>query len=241
MIRVEHEFEVEGTREYVWSLVGDIHAFARCVPTLVEHEIVGPDRATGVVGVTLGAIPVRSRVDIEITERQAPELLLGKAVSYLGDTIVSQLRGGQAGSVPPDAVGTILMRLELHTAGERRTRLVFRCDVDAEGKLERIYQSILRLKADSLKAEFERNVKSALAAAAPLAATQPVASAAAASPAALERRAEPAGSHRGGPTAVTSGARTRRDQEEERPSLRRWVLSLVWRLVRRVLFGRGDR
>ncbi|MBI2897830.1 MAG: hypothetical protein HYY06_30000 [Deltaproteobacteria bacterium] len=225
MIEIRHEFEVDGARTRVWELVGNIDAFARCVPTLIEHEVQDDDRAVGIVGVTLGAIPIRSRVDIEVTERRPPERLRGRAVSYLGDTIATQIRKGQPGAVAADAVGRIDIVLDLEEAGER-TRLRFQCDVEAEGKLEKIYQSILRLKADALKAELERNVRAALAAPAPARARPPAAASASAA------AAGPTPAARGpawGPSPAPASPR------EREPSLGRWLLGLLWRRIYRLL------
>lgn len=167
MIHIEHEFEVAEPVERVWALVSDFDAFARCVPTLVEYRMVGPDRATGVVGVTLGAIPIRSRVDVEVTERRHMACIKGCAVSYLGETVAEQLRAGRPGQIASDEVGRIDIHLDLRPAESGGTRLVFISDVEAQGKLARIYQSIMKLKAEGLKRDFERKVREALRAAAP--------------------------------------------------------------------------
>lgn len=162
MITVCHEFDIDWPQDRVWSLISNFDAFARCVPTLVEHQTTGPDRATGVVGVTLGAIPVRSRVEVEVTERRPPHCLKGRAVSFLGETISEQLRQGRPGTVGIADVGRIEIHLDLTPLPSGGTHLRFVSEVVAEGKLARIYEAILRLKAEALKAEFERNIRQAL-------------------------------------------------------------------------------
>lgn len=163
MITIEDQFVIRRPLPEVWRFFDDFAGLAACVPTLQEFAIVSDREIEGKVGVTLGAIPVTSKVRIEVTEKRAPVCIQAFGVSYLGETIATQL-ARDAANYKVDDTGLLYLHLDLHDEGDGATRIMFCAGVEAEGKLRKMYESIIRLKVPAMKAEFRDKVGRALAA-----------------------------------------------------------------------------
>ena len=162
MITIEDQFIIRRPLADVWRFFDDFAGLAACVPTLQEFSIVSDREIEGKVGVTLGAIPVTSKVRIEVTEKRAPECIQAFGVSYLGETIATQL-ARNAANYKVDDTGLLYLHLDLRDEGGAGTRVMFCAGVEAEGKLRKMYESIIRLKVPAMKAEFRDKVGRALA------------------------------------------------------------------------------
>lgn len=161
MITIEDQFVVHRPLSEVWQFFDDFAGLAACVPTLQEFSIVSEREIEGKVGVTLGAIPVTSKVRIEVTEKREPTCIQAIGVSYLGETIATQL-ARDAGNYKVDDTGLLYLHLDLQDEGGAATRVMFCAGVEAEGKLRKMYESIIRLKVPAMKAEFRDKVARAL-------------------------------------------------------------------------------
>lgn len=155
MIHFEDKVEFDISIESMWKIVNDKEVMAKCIPTLKTYRIVDDDHVEGIVRVQLGLIPVESRVTLEVVERAAPYRVVGKGVSFIGESLASQVKGElKPGGVNKDSVGVFTVSVNLERNGFRKTQAVVTIDVEAEGKLKRIYDSIMAKKLPSLRAEF---------------------------------------------------------------------------------------
>lgn len=161
MIRLEARFLLKTPLERTWGFFADFHRFAQCIPTLKSYQLLDETKAEGKVGVKLGVLPVESRVYIEIKEKRAPECIKAEGISYLGETIVEQIRQGDAGRFDRDAVGRFQIHLDLREQTPH-SLVLFEAGVEAEGRLRRIYESIIKRKLPEMKKEFLEKVMGAL-------------------------------------------------------------------------------
>lgn len=161
MITIEDQFVINKPRSEVWAFFDDFNGLATCVPTLKEFELHGGNVIEGKVGVTLGAIPVTSKVHIEVTTKRAPECIQAHGLSYLGETIATQLAKGESKYQAEDT-GQLYLHLDLRDEGPGRTRVMLCAGVEAEGRLRKMYESIMRLKVPAMKQEFKDKVSAAL-------------------------------------------------------------------------------
>lgn len=162
MIKITHSFTVDCPIDDVWRFFNDFERLAPCIPTLKTYHFLDADHAEGKVGIQLGAIPVESAVTIQITERRAPCCIKAEGLSFLGATIQDQLKRGAPGSVSRDAVGKMSLHFDLREAEGGKTLILWEAGVEAEGKLRKIYDSIIRLKVPALQAEFQEKISAAL-------------------------------------------------------------------------------
>jgi carbon monoxide dehydrogenase subunit G len=163
MITIEDQFVIAKPLPEVWAFFDNFEGLATCVPTLKEFKLTDPDHIEGKVGVTLGAIPVTSKVRIEVTEKRAPECIQAHGLSYLGETIATQLaKGGEVGKYKTDDMGQLYLHLDLRAEDAGSTRVMLCAGVEAEGKLRKMYESIMRLKVPAMKKEFQEKVAAAL-------------------------------------------------------------------------------
>jgi carbon monoxide dehydrogenase subunit G len=160
MIHIRDELVVARPAADVWAFLERFDDFARCVPTLKEWRVDG-ETITGKVGVVLGAVPVESNVELEITDRRPPCCIEARGISFLGETIAN-LRGGREGQVRRADSGRVILHLDVCDEGGGRTRLRYLAGVEAEGRLRKVYESILRLKVPAMKQEFAAKVAAAL-------------------------------------------------------------------------------
>lgn len=162
MIAIEDQFVIPKPINDVWQFFDDFEGLAACVPTLKEFRIEGDNIIEGKVGVTLGAIPVTSKVRLEVAAKRAPECIMAHGVSYLGETIATQL-AKDVTKYRSDDTGRLYLHLDLRPEGPTATRVLICAGVEAEGKLRKIYESIMRLKVPTMKKEFQEKIGRALA------------------------------------------------------------------------------
>lgn len=162
MIEVKDSFTVNRPLQDVWSFLQQFDVFASCIPTLKRFTLIDENTAEGVVGVTLGHIPVESKVLLKVTERKPPCCVKAEGVSYLGETIVHQLPHGQETTFTSDSVGKIYFHLDLREGENGETAIHYTAGVEAHGRLKKIYEAIMRTKASALQKEFAQKLQAAL-------------------------------------------------------------------------------
>ncbi len=178
MPRIDGRVEVRCTPERAWELFTRFDDVARLIPSVEEVEIQG-DRVLARVVVKLGALPISSRIVLEVTEQKPMSCLKAVGVSYLGETVVEQLAKKELREIQADSVGRLDLHLDLRPgASEGMTAVIYEASVEADGRLRRIYDSILKTKAPGMMREFAENLRTTLEA--PLPAGRAIAPAAAA-------------------------------------------------------------
>lgn len=163
VIKIVNNLVIGMPLDKMWAFFDNTDEFAKTVPTLKEYTLTSDTEFTGKVGITLGKIPIRSRLDFTITEKQAPGLIVGEGVSYLGASLVGMKKSKkETREVNKKSVGYLKIRLELSEFSTGKTLVKFSADVQAEGRLKKIYQSIIKTKVPALKQELVDNLKEAL-------------------------------------------------------------------------------
>ncbi len=160
MIELRGHFRVARPLPEVWAYLSRLEDFARCIPTLKAWHIEG-GVVHGKVGVTLGVVPVESQVRMEVTVLREGACLEARGASYLGQTI-TDLRGARAGQVQPGDTGQLLVHLDVRSDGPGVTYLSYLAGVEAQGRLRKIYESIVRLKVPAMRREFAQRFALAL-------------------------------------------------------------------------------
>ncbi len=160
MIELRGQFRVARPVAEVWAYLSSMEDFARCIPTLKAWHI---DGATvhGKVGVTLGVVPVESQVRMEVVVVREGACIEARGASYLGQTI-TELRGARVGEVQPGDTGQLLVHLDVRADGPGATCLSYLAGVEAQGRLRKIYESIVRLKVPAMRREFAQRFAAAL-------------------------------------------------------------------------------
>ncbi len=162
---VEGKVEVNCSLERAWDLFTRFDDVARLIPSVDGVEVQG-DRVLAKVCVKLGALPITSRVVLEVTERKPMACLKAIGISYLGETVVEQLAKKPLKEITSDSAGKLDLHLDLRP-GESAEQIVvlYTATVEAEGRLRKIYDSILKTKAPAMMQEFAENIRTALEAA----------------------------------------------------------------------------
>lgn len=158
---VEGKVDVRCTKEAAWDLFCRFGDVAALIPSVEGVEVDG-DRVHARVATKLGALPVSSRVMLEVVERKPFACLKARGVSYLGETIEQQVRKGIEG-VAADSTGQLSLHLDLRAGDEDGiTCVIYTAEVEAKGRLKRIYQAILKTKVPGMMDEFAANIRGAL-------------------------------------------------------------------------------
>ncbi|MBI3070523.1 MAG: hypothetical protein HYY84_00200 [Deltaproteobacteria bacterium] len=161
MITIEDEFDVACAPDEAWRLIENVNRFAMCIPTLIEHRIVDDTHIEGRVGVKLGLVPVSSRISIDIVERRAPQCIKALGVSYLGEAVSKPGKSGGDG-MSRDSVGTLDIHIDLRDGEGGGTRVKYVAGVEAEGRLRRIYEMLIKTKVPEFQKEFRVKLAAAL-------------------------------------------------------------------------------
>ena len=143
------ECVVPAARERLWDLLMDVPAVSRCVPGVGTVEAVGNNAYRGGIAVKVG--PVRLSLEGTITVEEQDRT--GWSARMRAEATDRRLGGG--------------IRARLHltlTPAETGTHVRIDTDLTVLGKIGEFGQPIIKSKADSLLAEFARNLGAALAA-----------------------------------------------------------------------------
>ncbi len=160
MLSVEGKVDVRCRIEDAWDLFCRFGDVAALIPTVKEVEFEG-DQVHARVEVKLGALPISSRIILEVLE-QEPYLLRARGVSYLGETLTEQMKKNIDG-IGAGSVGQLNMHLELKPGSrDGEVTILYRGEVDAKGRLKRIYKAILKTKVPAMMEEFAENIREEL-------------------------------------------------------------------------------
>lgn len=158
-LSVDGKIDVQCTLEHAWALFQRFDEIARLIPSVDEVAIDG-DRIQGRVSVKLGVIPITSRVTLEVVEKKHLACLKIEGLSYLGETLTEQVKKDGVRGVEKDSVGRLRLHLDLRPTEEAgRIAILYEAQVEAEGRLRRIYESILKTKAPAMMRQFAENVR----------------------------------------------------------------------------------
>lgn len=136
-------------RERLWDFLMELPRVARCVPGVESIEVVDPSAYRGSLKIQVGPIrlALQGTVTVEEQDRRAWRARMRAEAND------RRLGGG------------IRARMSLTLApGEGGTRLQIDTELAVLGKIGEFGQPVIKKKADTLLAEFARNLRSALAA-----------------------------------------------------------------------------
>jgi len=161
MLSVDGRVEVRCTLDEAWELFSRFGDVAALIPSVEEVEVDG-DLIHARVATKLGALPVTSRVTLKVVERRERECLRAEGLSYLGETIKEQIKKNVKG-VAEDSVGRMKLHLDLRPSTRPgHIEVIYVAEVEAKGRLKRIYQTILKTKVPGLMEQFAQNIRCAL-------------------------------------------------------------------------------
>lgn len=162
MIRVADRFLVARPVEEVFALFDRLDAIARCLPTLKSFRVEKDGAIDGLVGVTLGAIPVESRVRVEIVRREPPRCIVARGLSFMGETM-EVVRGGRPlEGVGRDSSGRLHIHFDFRPRPGGWALVSYELGVEADGRLRKIYEAIVRSRLPSFQREFREKIAGAL-------------------------------------------------------------------------------
>lgn len=158
MLSVAGEVNVRCTIEDAWDLFSRFHDVAQLIPTVENVEVDG-QLVHAIVSTKLGALPITSRVTLRVVETKRFEYIKAEGLSYLGETIKEQIKKNVEG-VAKDSVGKLLLHLDLRRTDEDGViSIVYTADIEAKGRLKRIYKAILKTKVPAMMEEFAQNLR----------------------------------------------------------------------------------
>ena len=140
---------VPAARERLWDFLMDVPTVSRCVPGIGTVEAVGGNAYKGSIAVKVGPVRLALEGTISVEEQDRTAW----SARMRADANDRRLGGG--------------IRARMHltlTPAEAGTRVRIDTDLTVLGKIGEFGQPIIRSKADTLLAEFARNLGSALAA-----------------------------------------------------------------------------
>ena len=161
MLTVEGKVDVRCTLEDAWDLFTRFSDIARLIPTVEDVEVDG-EHVHARVSTKLGALPISSRVTLRVVETDHLTCLKAEGFSYLGETIKEQIKKDIEG-VAKDSAGRLFLRLDLRRTDEEGIiEVVYKADVEAKGRLKRIYKAILKTKVPDMMEQFAQNLREEL-------------------------------------------------------------------------------
>lgn len=140
---------VPAARERLWDFLMDVPTVSQCVPGIGTVEAVGDNAYRGSIEVKVGPVRLSLQGTISVEEQDRTAW----SARMRADANDRRLGGG--------------IRARMHltlTPAEAGTRVRIDTDLTILGKIGEFGQPIIRSKADTLLAEFARNLGSALAA-----------------------------------------------------------------------------
>jgi len=160
MLALDGKIKVRCTRQQAWELFCRFGEVAALIPSVKEVQVDG-DTVHARMETKLGALPVSSRVTLEVVERVPLSRLRAEGWSYLGETITEQVK--QLEGIKRESAGRLELQLDLQDGDEPGIiELCYAGRVDAKGRLKRIYQAILKSKAPEMLEQFAQNLRAAL-------------------------------------------------------------------------------
>lgn len=160
MLATSGEVLVACGLDEAWALFNRFDEVATLIPTLKSIEFRG-DEIWATMGVQLGVISVTSKVMLQVVHI-SPWRITAEGWSFLGETIHTQINKNGPEGIEKDAKGKITIHLELEPVNGVGVLVKYAAEVDAYGRLKRIYQSILKSKAPAMMEQFAEKLRCAL-------------------------------------------------------------------------------
>jgi carbon monoxide dehydrogenase subunit G len=160
MLATKGEVLVACSLDHAWALFNRFDEVASLIPTvkrLERHE----DALWATVGVQLGVLSVTSRLMLKVVHIE-PWRICAEGWSFLGETLHDQVNRAGPEGIERDAKGKLSIELELEHAPDGTVRVRYSAQVEAFGRLRRIYQSILDNKAPAMMQDFAERLRGAL-------------------------------------------------------------------------------
>lgn len=148
-MKIEDEFTVAAPIERTWTALKDPQVVGPCLPGCEDIEELSPTTYKARVSLKVGPISARFVVEVEVTEETPPT------------RIVSMTRGeegGRASNVRAESVVT------LSPTDDGSTKVHYESEVSVTGRLAKFGFGVMKKKAQSLGAEFAKNLSERLTA-----------------------------------------------------------------------------
>mgnify|MGYP001611938502 CR=1 FL=1 len=161
MLAASGEVLVACALEDAWALFNRFEEVATLIPTVKSIEF-RDEEIWATLGVQLGIISVTSRLMLQVVHME-PWRISAQGWSFLAETMHTQIKkdGGPDG-IEKDAKGKLTIHLELAHLNGVGVLVKYAAEVEAFGRLRRIYQSILKSKAPALMEQFAERLRTAL-------------------------------------------------------------------------------
>ncbi len=148
-MKIEDEFTVAAPVERTWAALKDPQVVGPCLPGCEEIEELSPTTYKARVGLKVGPISARFNVEVEVTEEEPPTRIV---------SVTRGEEGGKASNVRAENVVT------LSPADDGTTTVRYESEVTVTGRLAKFGFGVMKKKAQSLGAEFAKNLSERLTA-----------------------------------------------------------------------------
>jgi carbon monoxide dehydrogenase subunit G len=155
MLTLKNSFYVSRNIESVWNFLNRVEELAFCMPTCKKLDVVDEKTVDTVLRVTLGRLPIESEARFTITEALPPNKLTARGQVFMGRSM-----GGVWRMVDRKAEAEVLIELELEEASPDKTAIHYLIEIRAEGRLKRIYDSVVKSKGEEIERTFVDNINS---------------------------------------------------------------------------------
>lgn len=173
---IEKQVRIAAPAERVWSMLLDPQVMGACVPGMQSIQVLSPEEYQAQIQVKIAFVTARFKLRTRIVEQRAPHYLRTEGTGE-DASVASSLRQSS--------------ELFLSDAGEGRTDLRIKVQVDVLGRLGTFGLSVMKTKADRMWDEFVTQLVAQLEGRAPAVAVPVTAAPAGAEPA-PDRTPEPA-------------------------------------------------
>ena len=146
-MKVEGEFEVAATLERVWDSIWDEGTLVHWIPGCKSARWEGAERVTGELSQSVAQLKADFTFDLRVVEQSPPHSI--------------RLRGSGQGVAINSGV-ELEMALHLSAVDDGATRVVYRTEAAISGRLAKVGEFVLKLKAKEVQKLLARNVKAAL-------------------------------------------------------------------------------
>ncbi len=152
---LKNSFYVSRGIESVWSFLNRVEDLAFCMPTCKKLNVVDERTVDIVLRVTLGRLPIESEARFTITDTLPPKKLTVRGQVFMGRSMGAVWR-----MVDRKAEAEVLIELELEEVSQNQTVIHYLIEIKAEGRLRRIYDSVIKAKGAEIERTFVNNVNS---------------------------------------------------------------------------------
>jgi carbon monoxide dehydrogenase subunit G len=157
VIRIENGFIVDKSVAEVWSLFTDIEKIAMCIPTCAEATLNGDEACLLLIKMKLGLITVENKAHLEITDIDHHQQIRYEGESIPSDAFAKAIK---LGNKPTKAVYSLVVDFDAQE--EFKTKVHCSLNLDAKGKLRRVYKSVINVQRKTLEGGFIENMSNTL-------------------------------------------------------------------------------